>query len=160
MATTTTNDSATATPAYVQICHAIASDLADAGIQLVPQGTVIDGIPGNMGWACFQRVDGGQKIYVERRGRIIHTTLSVDPATPGFVDHNGKAPGKIASYFAADIDLVRAHLVPLFVGNAAPLRAAKAPTRRVTSQPVSGTASQATPVGSLTSEDVQALGQG
>lgn len=114
------------TPAYVALCVSIASAIEEAGIALRSQSEEIDGIPGNKGWACFEREDNGHKLYVSRalKGEgIVHTTVELDPATPGFVDHMGKAEGKIAAWFKADQELVLRHLVPAFVGVSEPLRA-------------------------------------
>lgn len=138
----------TSTPAYAQLCNAIIADLRDAGVELKPCDTVIDGIPGNKGWAKFERLDG-QKLYVRRSDTdgIIHTSFDVDPSTPGWVDHLSPA-GKdrrptnvIRSFFAADPALVRAHLIPLFLRTAGTpgTRLVRAP--KVASGQDSGTAS-------------------
>lgn len=121
------------TPAYVILCAAIAAELEVAGVELKDQGTEVDGVPGNANWACFERKDSGQKLYVSRAvGKpIIHTTIEVHPSTPGYIDHKGKNPGKIASFFKADLDLVIQHLIPLFVAAKEPLRASKPAVRKV-----------------------------
>lgn len=125
----------TKTPGYVSFCQSILADLRAAGIQLKDQPTVIDGLGGNKNWVCFQRIDNEQKFYVSRTDAklVIHTTLKLDPQTPGYVDPKGKNPGKIESFFEGDLAKVRAHLLPLFVGTADRLRANKAPASRTAS---------------------------
>lgn len=123
----TKNNGNKSTPAYVALCGAIGAALEEAGVALKAQANEIDGVQGNMGWACFERQDNGHKVYVRRaadlKGCIVHTTVELDPATPGFVDHMGKAEGKIAAWFQPDEELVLRHLVPAFVDVSEPLRA-------------------------------------
>lgn len=121
------------TLAYVVLCQAIMADLERAGIELKDQKMEVDGIPGNVNWACFERKDNGHKLYVSRAvgEGIVHTTVKLDPTLPGFVPHKGKNPGKIESFFKADLDLVSQHLIPAFVAAKEPLRAARPPVRKV-----------------------------
>lgn len=137
----------TKTPGYVSFCQSIAADLRAAGIGLAPQATVEHGLEGNKGWVCFRRIDTQQAIYVSRTDAklTVHTTLPVDPATPGYVTPPSKPNGKIAAHFAADLDLIKRHLIPLFVGNTPPLRANRTPVRGT----ASGTASSLARVGTM-----------
>ena len=130
-------------PAYVSLAAKISEELRSLGITVKEQKKTIDGFQGNEGWVCWQHPTTEQKIYLSRTkaGKgIIHTTLSVDPSTPGY-----KAPkenGKVAAHFEADIDLVRAHLLPLFAGTKEALRAAKRPASRAASAPAARDMSQ------------------
>jgi hypothetical protein len=125
-------------PAYVALAQKITAALRDLGVPLTEQKLVVDGCPGNKGWAAWQSQVTGHKIYLERRPSgtgIIHTTIAVDPATPGYVDPAGKAPGKIEAFFAASEAEVLGHLVPLFAGTAEPLRADRRPASKAASAP-------------------------
>lgn len=126
------NENTVTTPAYVVLCNSISEALAVAGIELKEQETVIDGVGGNANWACFERLDSGHKLYVQRSpGKgVVHTTVEVDPTLPGYIDPRGKAPGKISAYFEADMEKVTRHLVPLFVAASEPLRANRMPVRK------------------------------
>lgn len=123
-------------PAYVSLATKISQELRAMGIELVAQRETLDGFQGNKGWVCWQHAGTQQKIYLSRTKAgqgIIHTSLRVDPSTPGYIDPKGKAPGKIESFFKADAELVAAHLLPLFAGTKDALRA----TRRAASSPAS-----------------------
>lgn len=157
---TMTNTNGSQTPAYAQLCNAILADLRDAGVELKPCETVIDGIPGNRGWAKFERLDG-QKIYVRRSDAdgIIHTSFEVPESTPGHVSHlsptgrDRRPTNVIRSFFKADAELVRRHLIPLF------LRASGTPGTRLVRAPrdASAAASGQEPQGPVATE-VQAAG--
>ena len=124
---TTTNAQ---TPAYVSLATTISTELRALGIEPVSQKKTIDGFQGNEGWVCWQHPKTEQKIYLSRTkaGKgIIHTTLNVDPSTPGYLPY--KPNGKIAAHFEADAEKVIAHLLPLFAGTQDKLRASRTPVR-------------------------------
>lgn len=120
------------TLAYVVLCSAIAAGLEEAGVELKDQKMEVDGVPGNAGWACFERKDSGHKIYVSRSATkgIVHTTLKLDPSLPGFVPM-AKSNGKIESHYEADVAKVMQHLIPLFVAAKEPIRANKPAVRKI-----------------------------
>lgn len=137
------------TPSYVSFCQSIAADLRALGVDLRPQAIVIDGVEGNKGWACFQHAATEQKIYVSRTDAklAIHTTLDLDPSTPGYIAPPAKPNGKIAAHYEADLAKVRAHLIPLFAGQGDRLRANRAPASRVASAQAEPTASELAALG-------------
>lgn len=120
-------------PTYVALARRISVELEGYGIKLKDQPVEIDGVPGNKGWACWEHAETGHKIYLSRSKLgtgAIHTTLKVNPRTPGYIDPKGKAPGKIESFFLARENEVLAYLLPLFAETTEALRgrAIPAPT--------------------------------